>query len=133
MRYRRVPRCLAVALMLVATAACSRREVTTLEAVSAELIGGTRFDADSMEIVAITAFAPPNSTYLLSDFTVGSSACCVGLKIGGQSVEASRVEQFDTKATSVKVELVFLQAPGVKNVTLSYRNAPVGPALAVSR
>lgn len=126
-------RCLAVAVVLVATTACGSREVTKLEVVSAELIGGAMLGSDSTEIVAITAYAPPNSTYRLSDFTVGSSVCCVGLKIGGQSVEASRVEQFDTKAKSVKVELAFLQAPGVKEVTLSYRNAPAGSALAVSR
>lgn len=122
-----------VCLVFVAIAACGSREVTKLEAVSAELIGGTMLGPDSTEIVAITAYAPPNATYRLSDFTVGNSPCCVGLKIGGQSVEASRVEQFDTKAKSVKVELAFLQAPGVKEVTLSYRNAPVGSALAVSR
>lgn len=126
-------RWLLVCLGAVSTVACGGREVTKPEAVSAKLIGGAMLGTDSTEIVAITAYVPPNATYRLSDFTVGSSVCCVGLKIGGQSVEASRVEQFDTKEKSVKVELAFLQAPGVTEVTLSYNNAPVGQALKVSR
>lgn len=47
--------------------------------------------------------------------------------------EVTTPDQFDTKAKSVKVELAFLQAPGVKEVTLSYSNVPAGPALKVSR
>jgi hypothetical protein len=123
----------AVGLVLAATAACGSREVTKPEAVSAKLIGGAMLGSDSTEIVAITAYVPPNSAFRLSDFTVGSSVCCVGLKIGGQSIEANRVEQFDTREKSMKVEFAFLQAPGVKEVTLSYKTVPAGSVLKVSR
>lgn len=129
----RVRRGLAVAVIAGVIAACGGREVTTPEAVSAKLIGGAMLGPDSTEIVAITAYVPANSTFRLSDFSSGNSVCCVALKIAGKSVEASRVEQFSTEAKSVKVELAFLQAPGVKEVTLSYNNAPVGQALKVSR
>jgi hypothetical protein len=120
-------------IVLAAVAACGAHEVTKPEAVSAKLIGGAMLGRDSTEIVAVTAYVPPRSTFRLSDFTIGSSVCCVGMKIAGKSVDAYRLEQFSTEAKTVKVELAFLQAPDVKTITLSYNGAPAGPPLKVSR
>jgi hypothetical protein len=129
---RRATRHLALWCVVIA-AACGGREVTKPEAVFAKLIGGAMLGSDSTEIVAITAYVPPTTTFRLSDFTVGSSVCCVGMKIAGKSVDAYRLEQFSTEAKTVKVELAFLQAPGVKSISLSYNGAPAGPALKISR
>ena len=86
-----------------------------------------------METFAITAYVPPNATFRIADFSAGSSACCVGLKIGGQGVDANRIEQFETKAKAVKVEMAFFLAANVQEVTLVYRNAPTDPNLKVAR